>query len=68
MGSETSVACEVELSPNMKDWVPAGPLVSITTGTPAPDGTQSVSACQTAPLGASRYPYMRLRFRKLGDH
>lgn len=68
MGSESSVACDVELSANMQDWVPAGPLVSMTTGAPAPDGTQRVCACQIAPLGASRYPYMRLRFQKLGDN
>ena len=64
-GSETSVAALVEMSSNMKDWLPAGHQVGIITGPPEADGTQPVTARQTAPLSLSRYPYLRLRFAKL---
>ncbi len=64
LGSESSVDCLVELSSNLKDWQPGGSLLTTTVGTPNPDGTQSVCACQTAPLALSRYPFMRLRFQK----
>ncbi len=50
----------VEVSRNLKDWFPAGDAVT-QTRTLDVDGTESVCACQTAPVGAGSWPYMRVR-------
>lgn len=66
-GSETSVRTIVEMSSNLKDWLPAADQVAITEGPTDADGTQAVTARQTAPLSASPWPYLRLRFEKTGN-
>ena len=67
LGSETSVTALVEMSANMEDWQPAMDQVEIIPGPPDPDGTQPITARQTAPLSLSRYPYLRLRLAKTGN-
>jgi hypothetical protein len=66
-GSEQSVDCVIEVSPDLKYWQPAGDLVRVSQDPAGADGTVPVCACQTAPLALSRHPYMRLRFRKTGE-
>jgi len=65
IGSEKSVEAVVEASSNMEDWKPAGNDVEILTGPPDADGTQAVTARQTALLSNNRHPYLRLRFVKV---
>lgn len=67
LGSESSVRTIVEMSSNLRDWLPAGDLVAVTEGPPDADGTRWVTACQNTPLANSRYPYLRLRFEKTGN-